>query len=204
MGPCSRLEHLLGTWPLHALVTDAEGHCICPKPEPTWTWDREECSPQPSPPLIFGEKKKYWRGAVSRSSRISLKCEGLSSFCADLSTASNRKLLRVLKNLQAPVTPGSTGEPASALVSAWGAGAEPPGRSVPRCAGGWCPLEGRGVPQMWYNGSLHSLLASNVCGATSPLCPWRFLSKSAVLVRNKAPTTLSPLHISPGTLPDFL
>lgn len=94
------------------------------------------------PPLVFGGEKGYCRGAVSWSSGISLKREGLSSFCADLSTASNRKLLRVLKNLQAPVTPGSSGEPA--LVWARGAGAEPPGWSVPRCAGGWCPLEGRG------------------------------------------------------------
>lgn len=59
LGPGSGLGHLLGTWLLHALVTDpAEGHSICPKPEATWTWDREECSPQPSPPLcIWGEKK---------------------------------------------------------------------------------------------------------------------------------------------------
>lgn len=39
----------------------------------------------------------------------SLKHRGFSSFCADLSTASSRKLLCVLKTLQAPVRPGSSG-----------------------------------------------------------------------------------------------
>lgn len=62
------------------------------------------------PPLYLGGGgKAYWREALSWSSRISLKCKGLSSFGADPSTLSNRKLLCVLKNLQAPVIAGSTG-----------------------------------------------------------------------------------------------
>lgn len=137
----------------------------------------------------------YWRGALSWSSRISLAHEGFSGFFADLSTASNRKLLRVLKNLQAPVTLGNPGELAPTLVWAWGAGAEP-----------WAgpSLGGQGDSVPWREGR------SLRCGVTSPCtCFWWAPRPCSALhgfflkvesVRNKASTTLSLLNISLGTL----
>lgn len=53
----------------------------------------------------------------------SLKHRGFSSFCADLSTASSRKLLCVLKTFQAPVRPGSLG--GAAVCAALGSGLSP-------------------------------------------------------------------------------
>lgn len=133
----------------------------------------------------------YWRGALSRSSQISLTHEGFSSFFADLSTASNRKLLRVLKNLQALVTLGSPGELAPTLVWAWGAGAEP-------WAGPSLGVQVDGVP--WREGGLLRCLHLLAGGTTLLLCPPWFLPKSAVSVGIKAFTTLSLLNISLGTL----